>query len=197
MATEQESRSTSDPMTFYDNYETPLAAGSYRFIMQHTVKVGGEAERHYYRDQIFEVLAPRYTIEASEIQAYFPPPGGVADYQNILPHLVIATRNLPWERTIWQDTPREPWLALLVLSDQELIDGNAAAKTGTVGDLKPKQGKAEFWSRDEAGAAILVPKFERKEDPQTPVRLLDLDLKLFLKLCPRRKELPCSLTSAA
>ena len=81
-------------ITFYDNYEAPLPAGNYRFVLQQTVTLEGDAPRHYYRDQNFEVLAPRYSIDADEIQAYFPPNGGVADYTNTLPHLVLGTRNL-------------------------------------------------------------------------------------------------------
>ena len=56
-----------DSLTFYDNYQTPLKAGSYRFVLQQTVKVEGEGARHYYRDQPFEVQAPRYRIDGSEI----------------------------------------------------------------------------------------------------------------------------------
>ena len=77
-------------MIFYDNYEAPLTAGSYRFVLQQTVSLEGDEPRHYYQDQRFEVLAPRYSIDGDEIQAYFPPSGGVADYKNVLPHLVLA-----------------------------------------------------------------------------------------------------------
>ncbi|HKS39021.1 MAG TPA: hypothetical protein VJX74_00295 [Blastocatellia bacterium] len=190
MAIENQPALASNLMTFYDNYETPLPAGAYRFVLQQTVSVGGEQPVHYYRDQAFEVVAPRYVIEESEIQAYFPPQGGVADYQNILPHLVLRTRNLPWERAVWADSGREPWLVLLMLSEQDVLEGQAAAKVGTVADLKPQQQTSTHRSRTENGAAILLPEFIRDDDPQTPVRLLDLDLKLFLKLCPRREELP-------
>lgn len=183
-------------MIFYDNYEAPLAAGSYRFVLQQTVKLEGDADRHYYQDQRFEVLAPRYSIDAEEIQAYFPPNGGVADYSNVLPHLVLLTRNLPWERTL--STQREPWLALLVLSDQDLAEGRVVLKNGTIADLEPfrpddlpaDESLPGAWTRLEAGDTVLLPKFKRTEDRNTPVRLLDLDLKLFRKLCPARKELP-------
>src|SRR5947209_8197584 len=103
MATDLQTGSAADLMTVYDDYKTPLPAGSYRLVLQQTVSVEGDTPRHYYRDQPFEVVAPRYSIEASEIQAYFPPPGGVADYQNTLPHLVLRTRNLPWERIVWDE----------------------------------------------------------------------------------------------
>lgn len=175
-------------MRFYDNYEAPLTGGSYRFVMQETVTVEGDEPRHYYRDQKFEVLAPRYSIEPDEVQAYFPPQGGVADYENVLPHLVLRARNLPWERTLWQGPAREPWLALLVFSDQDLRDGRPFMWTGKLADLEPHN--FENWTRFLAPHETLVPKFTRTEDANTPLRLLDLDLKIFRKLCPRREELP-------
>src|SRR6185369_17669388 len=69
-------------------------------------------------------------------------------------------------------------------------DGRAVVKTGTVADLTPADAAAALWSRTEAGATMLLPNFKRDEDPKTAVRLLDLDLKVFRKLCPRRDELP-------
>jgi len=183
-------------ITFYDNYEAPLPAGNYRFVLQQTVKLEGDQPRHYYRDQVFEVLAPRYTIDANEIQAYFPPNGGVADYGNTLPHLVLGSRNLPWERRPGE--VGEPWLALLVIGEQEVADRKAIFKTGTVADLVPSRPddlniedkSLTDWWRPDVDGAVLVPKFIRKEDINTPVRLLDLDLGLFRKICPTRKELP-------
>lgn len=177
-------------LAFYDNYQSPLAAGSYRLILQQTVSLEGDKPRHYYRDQPFEVLAPRYTVAGDEIQAYFPPSGGVADYENVLPHVVLRTRSLPWERKIFAGDKREPWLALLVLSEQDVLEGRVEVKVGTVEDLAPADAKAPSWTRAEAGATVMLPKFERDGEAETPVRLLDLDLKLFLELCPRREELP-------
>ena len=50
---------SNDAMIFYDNYEAPLTAGSYRFVLQQTVNLEGDEARHYYHDQRFEVLAHR------------------------------------------------------------------------------------------------------------------------------------------
>jgi hypothetical protein len=191
MSTEQPAGPANALMDFYDNYQSPLPAGSYRLVLQQTVSLEGGEQHHYYRDQPFDVLAPRYTVEGSEIQAYFPPPGGVADYQHVLPHLVLRTRNLPWERTVWTGEGREPWLALLVLSAQDILEGRAEVKTGKVADLAPADEGGAVWTRAEGGATVMLPKFSRAgEDAETPVRLLDLDLDLFVKLCPRREELP-------
>jgi len=189
--------STQQPLiTFYDNYKAPLPAGSYRLVLQQTVDVEGDKPRHYYRDQRFEVLAPRYSIEADDIQAYFPPDGGTADYNNVLPHLILGSRNLPWERVL--SSANEPWLALLVLSEKDIIDGNVVSKRGTVADLTPHRPDdlpvndelRAPWLRLDPDGAVLLPVFTRTEDANTPVRLLDLNLDFFLKLCPARKELP-------
>ena len=185
-----------DAMIFYDNYEAPLTGGLYRFVLQQTVNLEGDEARHYYYDQRFEVLAPRYSIDNEEIQAYFPPNGGVADYRNVLPHLVLLTRNLPWERKL--SSKGEPWLALLVISEQDAADGKVVFTNGTVAELAPHLpddldidiDKLETWSRPDGIDAVLLPRFKRTEDANTPVRLLDLDLKLFRKLCPTRNELP-------
>lgn len=183
-------------ITFYDNYQAPLPAGNYRLVLQQTVSLEGDKPRHYYRDQNFEILAPRYSVDADEIQAYFPPNGGVADYANTLPHLVLGSRNLPWERR--PGKPGEPWLALLVISEQEIAAGKAEAKTGTVADLVPQRpddlrvedaSLKDWWHSDPVGP-VLVPKFIRKEDLKTPIRLLDLDLELFRRICPARNDLP-------
>ncbi|HYJ87820.1 MAG TPA: hypothetical protein VEW46_17280 [Pyrinomonadaceae bacterium] len=186
-----------DLITFYDNYKAPLPAGSYRLVLQQSVSIGREEPRHYYRDQSFEVLAPRYSIEADDIQAYFPPEGGVADYNFVLPHLVLGSRNLPWERTLSLDSD-DPWLALLVLSEREIVDSKVVFKRGTVADLAPHrpddlQGSDDQlrdWWQPDVNGAVLLPRFTRTEDANTPVGLLDVSLDLFLKLCPTRKELP-------
>ncbi len=188
---------TSQSITFHDNYKAPLTAGSYRLVLQQSVTLDGEEPRHYYRDQRVEVLAPRYSIEAGDIQAYFPPAGGVADYQNVLPHLVLGSRNLPWERTLSREKS-EPWLALLVVAEKEIGEGNVLFKRGSIADLAPHRpddlhGDEELvgdsWRFDPDGP-VLLPKFKRSEDANTPVGLLDLSLDLFLKLCPTLSELP-------
>jgi len=175
-------------ITFYDNYEAALPAGNYKFVLQQSVNLEGDAPRHYYRDQSFEVLAPRYAIDTDDIQAYFPPNGGVADYTNTLPHLVLGSRNLPWERR--PGRAGEPWLALLVISEHDIAGDKAVFKTGTIADLVPQNKTTAQWTRTEEGKSILLPMFNRLEDLKTPVRLLDLDLNLFRTVCPSREELP-------
>ena len=198
MVREFQSVVTANQINFYDNYKAPLHAGSYRLVLQQSVTVGKEDARHYYRDQSFEVLAPRYSIDPDDVQAYFPPDGGVGDYDNVLPHVVLGSRNLPWERTLSVTPDNDPWLALLVLSEQDVLNGQVVFKRGAIGDLKPHR-PDDFpgdddtlpnWWRMDANGNVMLPRFTRNEDANTPVLLLDLNLDLFVKLRPARKELP-------
>ena len=181
----------SNLITFYDNYQTPLAAGQYRFVLQQTVAVEGERERYYYRDQGFDVLAPRYAVENAELQSYFPPEGGAGDYKNTLPHIVLRTRTLPWERNVWESSGRQPWLALLVISERDRVEGRVDTKPAIVADLGVTETRGDYSVRTENGTSILVPNFTREnDDAKTTMRVLDLNIDLFRGLCPRREDLP-------
>src|ERR1043165_9384229 len=155
MVREFQSVVTANQINFYDNYKAPLHAGSYRLVLQQSVTVGKEDARHYYRDQSFEVLAPRYSIDPDDVQAYFPPDGGVGDYDNVLPHVVIGARK-----------PHRP------------------------DDFPGDDDTLPNWWRMDANGNVMLPRFTRNEDANTPVLLLDLNLDLFVKLRPARKELP-------
>ena len=80
----------------------------------------------------------------------------------------------------------------------EIVDGQALLKNGSLADLVPQRpddlpiddDSIETWWRPADIDAVLLPRFKRPEDLNTPVRLLDLNLNLFRKLCPNRKELP-------
>ncbi|TPX64270.1 hypothetical protein SpCBS45565_g06023 [Spizellomyces sp. 'palustris'] len=79
--------------------------------------------------QRFEVVAPRFTLDATtQIHSQYPP-NGHADYGTILPHVVLTDPHLPWERqpsvnavpTVTdKERNRTPWLALVVFDTSEL-----------------------------------------------------------------------------
>lgn len=169
-----------ESMVLYDHYKPGIAGGVYRFILQQTVDAGTDAKgtpdiHHYYHDQTFEVVAPRHAIDQGEFQAFFPPSAGFGDYRQTLPHVVLRTRDLPWLRELDGTTP---WLALLVLSDQEIGDGKVEEVAGTAADLQPL-----------SGSRVRTPDLATADDEKTPVRWLEMDRALFLNLCPRLGEL--------
>lgn len=78
--------------------------------------------------QMFDVVAPRFSLPDSAINSSFPPQGYGA-LANTLPHVVLSDPHLPWARTASAkpgpgdpDYSRNmvPWLALLVFTQDEL-----------------------------------------------------------------------------
>ncbi|MCP4629912.1 MAG: hypothetical protein GY850_41360 [bacterium] len=177
-----------DAMTLYDHYLPSIRGGSYRLVLQQSVALESESKYHYYRDQRFVVQAPRYAIDSDEIQAVFPPEGGTGDYGKFLPHVVLRKRSLPWERLLEDPAdsgkPPVPWLALLVLSQEEFdaAGGNKSFKVVTAKDLVATG----------SDGTRLLPALEPERgltDTKTQARVFDLSLSLFQEICPKSKDL--------
>ncbi|QLQ31705.1 MAG: hypothetical protein HZT40_08990 [Candidatus Thiothrix singaporensis] len=83
------------------------------------------------------VQGERFALKPAEIAAVFPPAGSLGDHANVLPHLVLTRSTLPWEREAQAGSAEVPWLALLVLDEEELVPsvGKAQAHTLPLSDL--------------------------------------------------------------
>ena len=87
-------------------------------------------------DAYFQLSGPRFALPATEIVAVHPPRDAQGEFSEVLPHLVLGRRTLPWEREldpdrVIPDNPldpldpeppalreqRTPWLAVLLFVD--------------------------------------------------------------------------------
>jgi hypothetical protein len=207
-------------MDLYDDFVPGIEAGTYRFVAQQSVlyalpaRPGAPspeaAAYHYYRDQRFVVKGPRYSLPPDEFHATFPPDGGMGDYWQSLPHVVLRKRALPWERTVWppaseHDEPA-PWLALLVLTQAELDAARAAfdALDRPAGSTKllSTVAPADLFSSDPGlgpglnGKPSLLPQIDPHHagegddsDHDGKVNVLDLPYETFRAACPRHADL--------
>jgi len=50
----------------------------------------------------------------------------LGNYDQFLPHVVLAKEDLPWERSVFGVAPQAPWMALLVFVADEMFDGKPA-----------------------------------------------------------------------
>ncbi len=189
------------PMTLRDDYVPGLQAGTYRVAAQHSV-TPEKQPLHYYRDRSFIVTGPRFHLGADDVHACFPPPSAAGDYKSILPHLVLRKRALPWEREL---IPREddgerlltPWLALLVLTHEDLTASGAGTGTVSVKDLQigetepatDKTVETVDSNGDKSSKQFKVllpsPLDPEADDPGAKLQVLDLPAGLFVNLCPR------------
>lgn len=172
---------------FSDAYMPAIQAGAYRLVMQQSVQVGtqGTPGHHYYRDQRFIVQGPRYQIDANDIHACHPQEGATGNVQHEPPYIVLNKRALPWERQPWTNQTHLPWMALLVLSQDEFeaAGGDACMHTLPVSQLE---------AQDNAGAdKVLMPVWPKETPAGTDAKaeVIDLPLALLSGLFPSEDDL--------
>ncbi len=206
---------------FADACLPALAAGDYRLRMQQEVRATAlnPLPMHsvpYASELEFSVDGPRFRLEPADIHATYPPPGAAGAFADALPHVVFTRRTLAWERTLDggpQGTPPRPWLALLLLGEDELLAGVEQGEGTPVARCVPPRplpvcGGADgeedslLFARDPQGgrlAGMRVPALgqEGAERERLLARhagercqALDLPAQLFATIAPREADLP-------
>jgi hypothetical protein len=174
---------------FIDQYEPGLKAGTYTIKVSQTVSAPGASVPDL--PQQFVVSGPRFVIDPAELHAEFPPNGTCSQFAEVLPHVVLNKRLLPWERDVPGFGDAVPWLALLVFQNGELIGDETDsrtvianfARTMTVGQLLGS-----------ASATVRTPQL----DPQTlstdersmSCQVITMSSATFAQIVPTARELP-------
>lgn len=196
MTTPEEASADALQFGMYDHYIPGVKAGSYTLRIESSMRPSANAEALHdeVKELEFVVDAPRFALVGKEeVRACSPPHGGCADYRRMLPHIVLDKRALPWERPIDPETPAAkdrsiPWMALLLLTKEEMVADGAMLHDIDVEHLK---------KADEAGAPIYNPWRDRRDaslpidtdDEKRTVTVVDSSADLFRRVCPRINEL--------
>jgi hypothetical protein len=176
-------------MQFYDESRPRLAAGKYELELTQSVGTSqGELQR-YSQTQRFEVMGPRFLLDADDLYTVYPPANaaGVSDLH--LPHVLFSDRTLPWQRALEGFTSAEspPWLALLVF-DEEDFDGDAARLEQL---LRPERFTPALIrtpaDKDTLGPKLVLSAEEEQSERTYPV--IDVPAGLFRQLAPTLEEL--------
>jgi len=168
---------------FFDDFEPGLKDGTYHVEVTHTVDA--KNARIAPLTQKFVVQGPRFAIDENDIHSRFPPNGATSSFDNILPHLIMKKRLLPWERDVPGLSDNVPWLAVLVFQQGELLgdvgSGNYA-QTQTVQQLLA------------ADSSMRKPKFTdgslSKEELETSCQTIQFSSELFGQIMATARELP-------
>lgn len=115
----------------HDHYLPALPAGDYRIEATHTLRTSADENAQvvgvpFRAVQRFTVRAPQVAIDTTAVVARQPPEASGGRFAEVLPHLVLGDPLLPWERPLRGASRTTPWLALLVLTDDQLIGGTTA-----------------------------------------------------------------------
>lgn len=177
---------------FYDNYVPGLEAGQWHIRVNQTLLHDQQpvSDDKLEAGQEFSVRAPQFFLDSSEIAAQYPPDGSAGRYGEVLPHVVFREPALPWERGMQDKSNRQPWLALLVLEENELLggeDSTTRAINTRVGDfLRLNSVQAEG-----RGHPLIIPDLvkEADVDDSQSCRYIQIPARVFLELSPRLNEL--------
>ncbi|MFC0597620.1 hypothetical protein [Streptomyces palmae] len=175
-------------LTFHDNLQPGLKGGEYCVTVEQNLcdngkPVDGGAYFKALRQE-FTVVAPRFTLEPALVHAVTPAPGATGDFTDLLPHVTLNLPSLPWLRRIGiTGDDDKPWMALLILRDNEIADdpqaqGETTARTaGTLHDPSTEKNVA---------APTLTLSTQEKA---VACRTIDVTREAFTDVVPRADEL--------
>ena len=124
--------------TSFQAYHYPaLEAGEY-LVEQKLEVVSGYAGQSVFQadSQRIFIAGERFNIPPHLVYSAFPPRDNEGLYTVVLPHIELVRSTLPWERSasLNDNKERTPWLALLIVVDDELDGVNARLGVTKISD---------------------------------------------------------------
>ncbi|KZL13688.1 hypothetical protein [Pseudovibrio sp. Ad26] len=139
---------TAGQVEIYDKDVPALPSGNYTLSVDQTVKQDGTCAvsssngdqcTPYSTSLDFSVTGPKLSMSTDQVVEVFPPSRSPGAWQETLPYITLSSPSLPWESelTVPNTDPVEhaPWLALVVLTEDELGGSGLPVTSGTVGTL--------------------------------------------------------------
>jgi hypothetical protein len=126
-------------ISFLESFVPTFEAGEYEVSVQQQLKnlkptgAKDQIDETWHGSRRIVVSGERFTLAPGSIQGCFPPVNSRGEYSDALPHLVLSSLTLPWQREPGGGG-RQPWLALLVFEGSEIPE----ALKVKVGDLQRK-----------------------------------------------------------
>ena len=183
---------------FYDSVVPALPSGDYQIIVQDTVEVDQQPQAPYAAVQRFRVAGPRVMLTPGDVVAMSPPAGSQGSFDTWLPHVVLGQRSLPWQLPIADPagsgppaSPAQPWLALLLLTSQEIDVTGAPPAAGTTGvQTVPLSAYLAPPTGTLGPVSTLGLRNLQAEQPGLTCSVVDVHFDAFRAVAPKTPELP-------
>jgi hypothetical protein len=209
--------SSKSKLTLVDSCKPQLTAGNYRLSAKQTLRLRGVGSQpvsgdgsqsgetlglsgdgsqsvewvEWKRPKEFWVSASRFVLGPDEVYSVYPPDGQSGAYLDTIPHVVFASKSLPWVRLLRGDNDA-PWMALLLLDETECAKNVIEVTSRKLTEVKdPGQGiyrpdiTLDPWEKKEDSNASA----EAREQNEKLCMTVDVPWELFRKIAPRVKEL--------
>lgn len=168
-------------VTFVQYLLPPLRSGEVTLTAAQVVEAPG-AGQTFVAAQRLSVAGARYRLGTDDVASVFPPPGSQGEFTNVLPHVVLASPTLPWQRSPLPEPAAPPeggpaatWLAVLPFC---ALDPPPPPRAVTVGDLVSR------------GTTFFPPRTaEAGESDGDPVTVIDVPVELFAAAAPSLADL--------
>ncbi len=163
----------STTITFIQNHIPALESGQYTVEVSQAITANTQTT--YSAQQSFYVSGKRFSLETNDVNSVYPPLGSSGQYERVLPHIVINSSSLPWQRTTGftgqlTNNNKAPWLALLLFDESENIGATQQVTLGTL---------------NSTSSAFFPPRTtEAGESDDDVVNVIDVPLNLFNQICP-------------
>lgn len=108
-------------MMLYDYYTPSLEGGEYQTTVTPAIPTIDTQGWFQPIDQIFAVRAPQFFLEPNDVGEMFPPANANGMFGAVLPNVVLNNRAIPWERLMVTSDKTVPWLALMTLTETEIV----------------------------------------------------------------------------
>jgi hypothetical protein len=205
-------------ITFIENHLSPLLAGEYMVRVDQLVQNTNtdaapkmQINENYYNEKRFAVTAPRFIVPGTDVSNVFPPDNNQGEYDNVLPHIVLTAKALPWIRSA-DGVDGTPWLALLLFEESEMMDaaGRPLEPKGTTrtGDLQSAAYPSDAKGTKQLTSSlptdtVSYPGFDASkphmpvgsdgldygENWFTPCRFIDVPISLFAEIAPSKADM--------
>ena len=166
-------------------YQKPLLeSGRYTIQVEQKINPGNGDKTFTAQALELAVEGERFTLNPEAIHALFPPLGSLGRYDDVLPHISIKRSTFPWERSAYGNEDYEPWLAVLVFSEDEI----------KAGDLSQQTIQLSEWTTKTVAGKAAVPKCPALtlgvgQKGTDKISVIDVKESLLKKLLPSGQEL--------
>ncbi len=113
-----------DGLISFEGYHLPgLKSGEIEIQSSLTFEADGVSASPFVSPRLTLLISGlRFVFSPAEIFSVFPPRDSLGEFDDALPHIELTPGTLPWQRASGSSDETLPWLALILLQDEEWTD---------------------------------------------------------------------------